>query len=214
MKRIVLALFGASILLFSSCVKEAGTGTSTVNFQLKAAVSPVNGAAITWTIGSAGVYSTKIQGKKSDSTSVEFKAIPAIQVDLFSTINISNVAIPTGTYRGLQFTIELHDIGGKAPLRLEGTYTAGGVTTPIVFEVSGTTIIKCEKESIVIDANTASYTAITTLGLVTLTSDVTEADLKAADRTSGKIVISASTNVFVYNKMVANLAKNQVIEFK
>jgi hypothetical protein len=214
MKRIAFTLIGATILLFSSCVKDAGTGTSNVNFQLKAAVSPVNGAAITWTIGSAGVYSTKIEGKKSDSSAVEFKATPSVQVDLFGTLNISNVAIPAGTYRSLQFKIELHDIGGKAPLRLEGTYTAGGVTTPIVFEVSGTTIIKCEKESIVIDASTANYTALTTIGLITLTNDVTEADLKVADRVSGKIVISATTNVLVYNKMKANLAKNQVIEFK
>jgi hypothetical protein len=214
MKRIALTLISVSILLFSSCVKEANTGSSTINFQLKAGVSPVNGAAITWTIGSAGVYSTKIEGKKSDSTSVEFKATPNVQVDLFGAINISNVAIPTGTYRSLQFKMELHDIGGKAPLRLEGTYTAGGVTTPIIFEVSGTTIIKCEKESIVVAANTANYTSITTLGLVTLTSDVTEADLKVADRVSGKILISANTNVLVYNKMIANLAKNQVIEFK
>ncbi len=214
MKRFILFLLCISGLLFSGCDRNVITSTSNVNFQLKAAISPINGATINWNAGSAGVYSAKILGKKNDSSSVEFASTPNINIDLFGMLNITSVAIPKGTYRNVQFKMELHDIGGKPQLHLEGTYTAAGISTPISFDASSTLFISAAKDSIVIDANTSNYTAITTVGLGTLTSGVTEADLKAADRTAGKIVISASSNILVYNKIIANLAKNQIIEFK
>ena len=210
----ILSVVFATLLFFSSCVKDAGTGSSSVTFQLKAAVSPVNGAAITWTAGSAGVASTKIEAKKNDSTKVEFKSDPNAQVDLFGAVNITNVAIPSGTFRHVEFKLELQPLSSKPALHLEGTYTAGGVTTPISFDVNTAITVKSERDSIVIAGSTSSYTALTTIGLITLTQDVTEPDLKAADRTSGKIIISSSSNIFVYNKMLANLAKPQVIEFR
>lgn len=212
MKISTLSLTAAVLLFFSSCVKDAGTGTSNISFQLKAAVSPVNGAAITWTIGSAGVASAKLEAKKNDSSALSLKSEPNAQVDLFGAVSITNIAIPTGTFRNVEFKSELQSLGGKSSLRLEGTYTAGGVTTPIVFESNAAITIKSKRDSIVIAGN-ANYTATTTIGLLTLTQDVTEADLKAADRTAGKIVISPSTNIPVYTKMVANLAKTQVVEF-
>ena len=214
MKSFTCFLLAATTLCFTSCVKEADTGSATVSFQLKAATSAVNGAGIVWTIGNAGVVNTKLTAKKSDSSSVEFKASPNAQVDLFAAVMISNVAVPTGTYRNVEFRSELQPIGNKSALRLEGNYTAGGVTTPIVFEVGTNITVRAQKDSIVIAAANASYTALTTLGLVTLTQGVTEADLKAADRTSGKIIISSTTNAPVYDKMLANLAKLQVVEFK
>lgn len=213
MKRITLAIATVAILIFSSCVKDAGTGTSTINFQLKALVSPVNGAAITWTAGTAGVVNTKIEAKKNDSTIVEFKASPNTQVDLFGTVNISNVAVPAGTFRRVEFSTELQPLsGGKPALHLEGTYTAGGVTTPISFDVNTNITVKSKRDSIVIAAASA-YAASTSVGLVTLTQDVTEADLKVADRTSGKIIISSASNTAVYTKMFANLAKTQAVDF-
>ncbi|MES2332581.1 MAG: hypothetical protein V4539_23440 [Bacteroidota bacterium] len=212
MKFSTLFVTAALLVSFSACVKDAGTGSGSISFQLKAAVSPVNGAAITWTIGTAGVTSAKIEAKKNDSTAFELKSEPNAQVDLFGAVSITNIAIPTGTFRNVEFRSELASIGNKSSLRLEGSYTAGGVTTPIVFEVGSALTIKSKRDSIVIAAN-GNYTALTTIGLLTLTQDVTEADLKAADRTSGKIIISSTTNVAVYNKMVANLAKSQVVEF-
>jgi len=213
MKFSTLSLIGATLLFFSSCVKDAGTGNATISFQLKAAVSPVNGAAITWTAGSAGVASAKIEAKKNDSTQVEFKSDPNAQVDLFGAISITNVAIPAGTFRHVEFRSELQPLSSKPSLHLEGTYTAGGVTTPISFDVNTAVTIKSERDSIVIAGSSSSYTALTTIGLVTLTQDVTEADLKAADRTSGKIIISSTANIPVYTKMLANLAKTQVVDF-
>jgi hypothetical protein len=207
-----LSVTAILLFCFSSCVKDAGTGTANISFQLKAAVSPVNGAAITWTAGSAGVVSTKIEAKKNDSSAVEFKSDPNTQVDLFGAVVITNVAILPGTFRHVEFWSELQPLNSKPSLHLEGTYTAGGVTTPISFDVNTAITIKSEKDSIVIAASN-NYTAITSVGLVTLTQGVTEADLKAADRTSGKIIISATANIPVFTKMLANLALKQVVDF-
>ena len=212
MKFITLTVTAITVLFFTSCVKDAGTGSSNISFQLKAAVSPVNGAAITWTAGSAGVAKTKIEAKKNDSSAVEFKSEPNAQVDLFGAVAITNIAVPTGTFRHVEFWSELQPLNSKPSLHLEGTYTAGGVTTPISFDVATAITIKSERDSIVIAAS-SNYTAVTSVGLVTLTQGVTEADLKVADRTSGKIIISSTANIPVYAKMLANLDKKQVVDF-
>ncbi len=212
MKNFTLLLF-ATVLFFSSCVKDAATGTSTINFQLKAATSAINGAGIVWSVGTAGVANAKIQAKKNDSSSVEFAAAPNAQVDLFSAVTISNVTVPTGTFRNVEFHSELKAINSKPSLHLEGNYTAGGVTTPVTFDVNTDITVKSKRDSIVIGATASTYTALTTVTLVTLTQDVTEAEMKVADRAAGKIVISATSSSTIYNKMLANLAKIQVVDF-
>jgi hypothetical protein len=212
MKRSFLPLSLFLSLLVTGCVKDANTGSSTITFQLKAASSSVNGAAITWTAGSAGVANDKIEARKNDSTAVEFKASPNLQVDLFGAVNITNVAVPSGTFRNVEVRSELQPMGGQPSLHLQGTYTAGGVTTPVTFDVATAVNVTTHLDSIVITA-AASYTALTTVTLVTLTQDVTEADMKLADRVSGNIVISATSSTTVYNKMLANLVKPQVITF-
>ncbi len=203
----------AFVLFFSSCVKDAATGTATITFQLKAATSAINGAGIVWSAGTAGVASTKIEAKKNDSSSVEYKADPNTQIDLFGAVSITNVSVPTGTFRSVEFRTELQPLNSKPTLHLEGNYTAGGVTTPVTFDVNTAITVRSNKDSIVISGNATTYAAITSVTLVTLTQDVTETDMKAADRVSGKIVISATSSTVVYNKMLANLAKPQVVDF-
>ena len=212
MKTVLLSFF-AGIVFLTSCTKEATTSSS-ITFQLKAFTSPVSGAQIVWTSGTASVSRAKIEAKKNDSSYVEFIAEPNIQVDLFAAIDISKVSIPLGTYRNVTFRTELKSLSSKPSLFLEGIYTAGGVATPISFKVDSTISIKSVKELIEINATNSNYTAITSLTLNTLTTDITEANLKAATRTDGKIIISRISNDLIYFKMLANLAKNQIIEFK
>ena len=99
-----------------------------------------------------------------------------------------------------------------AALRLEGIYTAGGVGTPIVFEVGTPIELKAGKDSITI-TNASSYLGLTTLTFALLTQGITEADLKAADKPGGKIILSASSNPGIYSKMLLNLDKCSAIEF-
>ena len=213
MKNFTFLFLAGAMLSFSSCVKDAATGTASISFQLKAATSAINGAGITWTAGTAGVANAKIEAKKNDSAAVEYKAEANMQVDLFGAIAIANLSVPTGTFRSVEFQSELKVMTSKPSLHLEGTYTAGGVTTPVTFDVNTDITVKSKRDSIVISSASATYTALTTVTLVTLTQDVTEADMKLADRANGKIVISATSSSNIYNKMLANLAKPQVIDF-
>ena len=138
----------------------------------------------------------------------------SLQINLFESVVITNIAIPIGNYGSVVFRTELKAINSKPTLFLDGNYTAGGVTEPISFEVATPLTIRSFQDNIILTIANGSYTSLTTLGLITLTQDVTELDLKACIRTSGKILISTNSNVFVYNKMIANLAKPQVVEFK
>lgn len=214
MKQINMLLTGIALLLFSSCAKDPVAATSTIIFQLKAANSAVNGANINWTIGSAGVGATKIEVVKPDGSSAEFRTDPNVQLDLFGMSNVSNLNITGGTYRKVEFRSELSAFGGKPSLRMEGTFTAGGIATPIVLEIGTPVTVKSQIDSIIIAPVSSNYTAQTTINLPTLTTDVTEAELKVADRVSGKIILSASLNIATYNKVLTNLGKVQLISFK
>lgn len=198
--------------LFASCVKNDNTAGSGIAFQLKALVSPVQGASIVWTIGTANVTEVKIEAFKSDNSQIEYKSKADTFVNLFAPVTIATVNIPKGTYRQLEFRSELAQASNHAALRLEGSYTAGGVSTPIVFECNTALEVKAKKDSIVVGEG-ATYAGITTLSLAVLTQGITEADLKAASQPGGKIIISANSNPGLYSKMLLNLESCGVIDF-
>jgi hypothetical protein len=89
---------------------------------------------------------------------------------------------------------------------------AGGSTTPIVFECGTALEIKAKKDSVTIGEG-ATYAGTTTLSLAVLTVGITEADLKAASQSGGKIIISANSNAGLYNKMLLNLETCGIIDF-
>lgn len=198
--------------LFASCVKNDTTATGGIAFQLKALVSPVQGASIVWTIGTANVTEVKIEAFKSDNSQIEYKSKADTFVNLFAPVTVATVSIPKGTYRQLEFRSELAQASNHASLRLEGSYTAGGVSTPIVFEANSPLEVKAKKDSIVVGEG-ATYAGITTLSLAVLTQGITEADLKAANQLGGKIIISANSNPGLYSKMLLNLESCGVIDF-
>ncbi|MBV9986765.1 MAG: hypothetical protein JO301_03750 [Chitinophagaceae bacterium] len=204
--------FLAAIVFFASCVKNDSTANAGIAFQLKALVSPVQGAGIVWTIGTANVTEVKIEATKSDNTQIEFKSSADTFVNLFAPVTISTLNVPKGTYRQLEFRSELLGKNNHPSLRLEGSYTAGGVTTPIVFESADALEVKAKKDSIVIGEG-ATYAGVTTLSLAVLTAGITEADLKAANQPGGKIIISNNSNAALYAKMLLNLQNCGVIDF-
>ena len=204
--------FLAAIILFASCVKNDTTATGSIVFQLKAITSSVQGAGIVWTIGTANVSEVKLEARKSDNSEIEYKSGADTFVNLFAPVTIAKVDVPKGTYKQLEFKSELAQSNSHASLRLEGTYTAGGVATPIVFEANTAIEISAKKDSISLESG-ATYTGLTTLTLNILTQGVTEADLKAADRTGGKIIISSNSNPGIYSKMLLNLQSCGVIDF-
>lgn len=205
-------------VLFISC-KKSNVQSS---YQYKLAttnrsnvVARVAGGNISWTAGYASANLLKFEAKNSGGTEVEFKNSTQQHVDLFSSLaqTLGTITLPASTYSEIEFKAELSPNGSDAALQLSGSFTSGGVTTPVVFTVNSALEIKTEKNNIVIDNNT-SYTALTTLDLSTLTTGITEAMLNAATRTGGTIIISASSNTNMYNVMLANFDNCDEVQFE
>ena len=213
---IALILLG-SISIFSSCKKN--NSSSGFKYKLTTSnrsnvVGRIDAGNITWTSGYATANLLKFEAKNSGGTEVEYKSNVSQQVDVFTSLatSIGTIDLPQGSYSEIEFKAELAPSGSNAALELTGTFTSGANSTAVLFTVSSPLEIKTEKNNVVISDN-ASYTALTTLNLTQLTSGITEAMLNSATKTSGKIIISASSNTGIYNAMLSNLDGCDEVEF-
>jgi hypothetical protein len=205
----------ASMLLFGSCKKSSSdeaSADSTMQFQLKAANPLVTVNRLTapgtilWTSGSASASEVKLEAKQN-SSDIEFKSSRVQQIDLFASvlINVGNFVIPVGTYSEVEFKIELNQNGSNPSLELNGQYTSGtGVVTPVAFNLNGLFELKAEQTNVIVTGN-SSIDALTTLDLSFVSNGITQVMLNSAALTSGKIIISASANINLYNIITNNL---------
>jgi hypothetical protein len=205
----------AAMLLLGSCKKSGSDGNSsdsTMQFQLKAAnpLVTVNKltapGSILWTSGSAAATETKLEAKKNESE-LEFKSSGLQQIDLFASVigNMGKIVIPVGTYTEVEFKITLNQNGSNPSLELNGQYTSGtGVVTPVVFTLSSLFVLKGEQSNVTVAGN-STITALTTLDLSFVSNGITQAMLNSATLTSGKIVISATSNNSLYTIITNNL---------
>lgn len=212
-------LFMGSLSFLASC-KKSNNSASGFTYKLTTsnratAVGKVETGNISWTTGYATANLLKFEAKNSSGSEVEFKTSVSQRVDIFSSLAsaIGSINLPQGTYSEIEFKAELAPGGSDAALELNGTFTSGASTTPVVFTVNSPLEIKTERNNVVISDN-ASYTALTTLNLSQLTSGITEAMLNSATRTNGKIIISASSNTSIYNIMLANMDSCDEMEFE
>ncbi len=213
MKMPVIVL--AATLVFSSCQKSSTPNpvNSTLQFQLKAANTLVvinrttAPGSILWTSGSASATDVKLEAKK-DTSHLEFNSSGVQQIDLFASVltSLGNVIIPAGTYTELEFKIELGQNGSNPSMVLNGTYTSGtGVVTPVQFTLNNSFELKAEQSNLVVTGTNAE--ALTTLDLSFISTGITQAMMNSATVTSGKILITASSNTGLYNIMVNNLSQ-------
>ena len=216
MKASTLLMAGAATMLFlGSCKKSSSDGASvgsTMQFQLKVANPLVtlnrlsSPGTILWISGSAATTEEKLEAKK-DSSELEFKSTVLQQINLFApvTANMGNIVIPVGTYTEVEFKITLNQNGSNPAMELNGQYTdAAGVITPVTFSLNSLFELKAEQTNITVAANT-SITALTTLDLSFVSSGITQAMLNSAAISSGKILISVSSNSNLYNIIINNL---------
>lgn len=217
-KFLIAAAF-ASPFFFASCKKNSSSDPSSFKYKLTTAnrssvVGRIEAGNVVWTSGYASATEVKFEARKSDNTEIEYKSSVAQRIDLFSSLAsvIGNITLPPGTYHEIEFKGELAPSGADAALELNGTFTSGATTTPIVFTVNTLLEIKTEKNNVVI-ADNASYSALTSLNLSLLTRGITEAMLNSATKTSGKIIISASSNANLYSIILANLDGCDEVEF-
>ena len=216
MKFLHLVMTCAAVMVLSgSCKKSSSDGAtadSTMQFQLKAAnplvtVNRLNGnGSILWTSGSATASGVKLEARQ-DGLERELKSSRIQQIDLFASVmvNLGDFVIPVGTYTEVEFKIELNQNGSNPALELNGQYTSGtGVVTPVVFSLNGLFELKAEQANVVVTGN-SSIAALTTLDLSFVSNGITQTILNGASITAGKIVISASSNINIYNIITNNL---------
>jgi hypothetical protein len=214
----VLILSG--FFLFSACKKDNGVSSqSSFKYKLTTTnrsnvVNRLETGNITWSSGYGSANMVKFEAKNSSGTQVEFKTSVSQKIDLFTSVAsiLGTVTLTPGTYSEIEFKGELAPNAPDAALELNGTFTSGATTTPVVFTVNSPLEIKTEKNNVVISDN-ASYTALTTFDLLRFTTGITEAMLNSATRTSGKIIISATSNTNLYNIMLANLDGCDDVQF-
>ena len=84
-QKLFLFIFAAS--LFASCVKTDNAATAGVAFQLKAVLSPVQGAGIVWTIGTASVSEVKLEARKSGNVQHRRKSNDTFKASLLCAGN-------------------------------------------------------------------------------------------------------------------------------
>ena len=194
--------------IFISCKKD-NTNTG-IMYQLKvinplATIARVAGGTIQWSSGYAWATEIKFEAKKSNNEEVEYKTQALQKVNIFiPAISLGSISLPEGTYKEIEFKIETAPNGADAAFLLNGTYTNGGVTTPVVFKVTAPLEVKTEKENFTITAGT-NYTAITSFDLSLLSQGITEVMLNNATRTNGTIEISATSNTNLYNILIDRL---------
>ena len=199
MTKLTLLTF-ASIFLFS-CKKENSTPPG-VTYKVKIAnttstVARVAAGSIRWTSGYASVSEIEFEAE-SKTVEVEYKSEVKQKIDLFSALStLTTINVPAGFYEDIEFEIEVQPNGADAAFQLNGQYTSGTVTTPIVFKVNSSIEIESEQNNITI-SDSRHYNALTTLNLALLSTGITESMLNNAVRTNGAIEISAISNVNLY----------------
>ena len=207
----------AATLFLASCKKE-NTDSLGISYKLQTSnrsstVGRVASGTIIWASGFGNASEIKFEAKGSNGE-VEYKSNLQQRVDLFSGVStLSNVTLPAGTYKEVEFKVELNPTATEPALLLNGNYASTGPAVPIIFSISTPLEIETEMNNVTVLANNG-YNALTTLNLSLLTRGITQAMLDNAVKTNGTIVISSSSNVNLYNIILNNVKDSDEIEFE
>ena len=207
----------AATLFLVSCKKE-NSGTPGISYQLQTSnrssvLGRVASGNIVWTSGFGNASEVKFEGK-GPSGEIQYKSTLQQRIDLFSGIStLGNVTLPAGSYKEVEFKVELNPTATEPALLLNGTYTSTGPAVPIIFRIATPLEIETEMNNVTVLANNG-YNALTTLNLSLLTRGITQTMLDNAVKTNGTILINSSSNVDLYNIILNNLKECDDIDFK
>jgi hypothetical protein len=210
MKLLSICLLFVSILFLNSCKKD--NDQSGVNFNVNSTGRSLTisrlGGILNWTSGFASASEIEFEAENEDRE-VEYNSTANQRIDLFAPLSsLGFVNIPPGTYEEVEFEIQLTSSPAIPAFELRGTYN----TTPIVFMINTPIEIEAEFEDVIIGSG-ADYTALISFNLSRLTQGITDAALSNATLTGGEIIISATSNINLYNFMLANLRECEEVEF-
>ena len=152
----------------------------------------------------------------SDSSEFEIEWNGPKKVDLFNLNSlIGNIILQPGLYHEISLNVKAlkKDAGNLPVFYLSGTYSnSEGSAIPIAVVVDEDLEFRVKQEGAVIDSVT-EYTSLINLNLSLLLSDVMTSDLDGATLTNGRIIISISSNVSLYNKIISKFSSCTESEF-
>jgi hypothetical protein len=147
------------------------------------------------------------EGDYNDTTGIDFEWTGPKIVDLFNLNSVvGEISLLPGIYDEISIKIESFksDAGSSPVFYLSGTYPdSTGAEKRINVIINEDFEIKVNN----IDTLYAvyDYTSVIQLNLALLMSDIHQSDLDSAELTNGKLVISSTSNVTLYNKIMNNL---------
>jgi len=224
--KISAALILLIIVISSGCKKGSNPSPSTPKasqaaFGVMSDLSPANAAAasvnhmavnavtsgpvITFTSGIANVTRFEFEAKKN-GVDTKFETRNLMNVDLFAlNPTFINTPIDTGTYKEIEVRLVLtQSATGAIPLTLTGNVSSPAGAVPFEFDFNQNLEIKAEAKDVVVSTS-QSLKTIFLLHLNMVLNTITAADVAGATLTNGKIVVSATSNTAIFNKITANL---------
>ena len=221
---ITLTLALAAVVGLYSCKKDGLAPSTTSGAKISFGVSAdksfasaapgTAAAAITWTAGIANISQFKFEAVKG-GVKTEISARGLTNVDLFAiSPALVGTTIDTGTYKQIEVKLEFVKSGAALPLSVQGSFTAAdGTVVPVEIDVNESFELKAEANNVFVD-KTTDLKSIIKLHLDKVLAGITVADLSAAAQTSGKIIISSTSNSAIFNKIKANVANAGETEFE
>lgn len=156
------------------------------------------------------------EGNNNDSTRVNFEWTGPKKVDLFNLNSvIGGVPLVPGTFHNISIKIESFkaDAGSSPVFYLAGNFTnSTGVVKRINIVINQDFEFRITKTDTLTSVH--DYTSIIKMNLVMLFSDIQQAELDNAVLTDGKLVISSTSNVTLFDKILKNLHGSGESEFE
>ena len=203
-------------VLFTGCEKDE-EATYGVYYQLTTSnpttvlgTSPTEGrtarmqAAVSWKSGSAVARRIRFEGV--GDTEIDIRTGTPTNINQIGpATSLGMISLPAGDYEEVRFTIELSH---SDPFQLTGDYNG----TPLVLQVTTPIDFVLDEGDLSIAART-NYNALTTLNLSQLLNGISASMLSDAMVSNGQILISPSSNVTLYNLIVANMKDLGALQF-
>jgi len=186
-----------------------GPGVSRLNLQATANRQPVRKAGRTAAVTTLAFTSGSIifaevvfdADRVSDGRSISVTHEQVATLN-FATGEITppiSVDVPAGEYKDVYLGIEIQDVNEVPGIVIEGTYTTtANVVRPIRFEFNSGEVFEAEAERVVLNEKTNVVTRIS-FDPQYWFGTITAQQLDNATVTNGRILISETSNVAIFN---------------
>lgn len=220
-----------SIFVFTSCSQTKDSSDAEIDYKIEPAnktasvganllesgltVDINSNSSLTWKAGYVTIARLDFEAKKDDSQ-IEYKLSKPVTIDFFQANHeFGNVNIAPGTYKEIKLELVLRKQNTGNVFAISGDYTNEfGKSTPVEFNYNEDVTLSIAAGDLTVNAST-DYTGLLILQLNKLLAGTSATDFRTANKdATGKIIISSTSNVELYNKMKAAVSALAQVEFK